>query len=123
MSNQVIDVMSTVMTNTNTKNNTIMFSLTDSLHTKKKYVTSILIYFEIFKKGNEYQEYNDHLINSFMVHLEEVPSECMSDFLIHLTGKYTIKHPINGDMLRDEWLKYQEKQKNKIVPLPPCCNP
>ena len=123
MSNQVINVMSTVITNTNTKNNTIMFSLTDSLHTKKKYVTSILIYFEIFKKGNEYQEYNDHLINSFMVHLEEVPSEYMSDFLIHLTGKYTIKHPINGDMLRDEWLKYQEKQKNKIVPLPPCCNP
>ena len=123
MSNQVIDVMPTVITNTNTKNNTIMFSLTDSLHTKKKYVTSILIYFEIFKKGNEYQEYNDHLINSFMVHLEEVPSEHMSDFLIHLTGKYTIKHPINGDMLRDEWLKYQEKQKNKIVPLPPCCNP
>ena len=123
MSNQVINVMSTVITNTNTKNNTIMFSFTDPLHTKKKYVTSILIYFEIFKKGNEYQEYNDHLINSFMVHLEEVPSECMSDFLIHLTGKYTIKHPINGDMLRDEWLKYQEKQKNKIVPLPPCCNP
>lgn len=123
MSNQVINVMSTVITNTNTKNNTIMFSFTDPLHTKKKYVTSILIYFEIFKKGNEYQEYNDHLINSFMVHLEEVPSEHMSDFLIHLTGKYTIKHPINGDMLREEWLKYQEKQKNKLVPLPPCCNP
>ena len=35
MSNQVINVMSTVITNTNTKNNTIMFNLTDSLHTKK----------------------------------------------------------------------------------------
>lgn len=123
MSNQVIDVMSTVITNTNTKNNTIMFSLTDSLHTKKVYVTSILIYFDIFKKGNEYQDYNDHLINAFMVHLQDVPCENMSDFLIHLTGRYTIKHPINGEMLRDEWLKYQEERKSKIVPMPPCCNP
>ena len=123
MSNQVIDVTSTVITNTNTKNNTIMFSLTDSIHTKKVYVTSILIYFDILKKGDEYQDYNDHVINAFMTHLEDVPSEYMSDFLIHLTGKYTIKHPINGEILRDEWLKYQEKQKNKTVPLPPCCNP
>ena len=123
MSNQVIDVMSTVITNTNTKNNTIMFNLTDSIHTKKEYVTSILIYFDIFKKGNEYQEYNDHIISAFMVHLEKVPSEYMFDFLTHLTNKYTIKHPINGKMLRDEWVSYQEEQKNKIVPLPPCCNP
>lgn len=123
MNNQVIDVMSTVMTNTNTKNNTIMFNFTDSLHIKKKYVTSILIYFDIFKKGDEYQDYNDHLINAFMVHLQDVPSEHMPNFLIHLTGRYTIKHPINGEILHDEWLKYQEEQKNKIVPLPPCCNP
>ena len=61
MNNQVIDVMSTVITNTNTKNNTIMFNFTDLLHIKKQYVTSILIYFDIFKKGNEYQDYNDHL--------------------------------------------------------------
>ena len=97
-----------------------MYNLLIQYILKKEYVTSILIYFDMLEKGNEYQDYNDHIIEACMVHLEKfLNDEDMFDFLTHLTNKYTIKHGINGKMLRDEWLSYWQEQKNKIVPLPP----
>ena len=107
MSNQVINAMSTVITNINTTNDTNRTALNESLHRREKIILAILTYYGILKTDDQTKStisYNECTLEAFRPFFNEVVTDKnMLTLFTELVRNYKRKDGLTGEIIEKTW--------------------
>ena len=122
MSNQVIDVMSTVITNTNTKNNTIMTVFNDSLEKREQIMLAILTHYRMLEKDDQSKatsSYNECTLEACRPFFDAVVNdEDMAALYNKLIENYKRDDGITGNTIKKTWGEVLAKRRSQKPFLP-----
>ena len=122
MNNQVIDVMSTVLNNTNTESNTTMTVFNDSLNKREKILLAILIYYRMLEKDDQSattSSYNECTLEACRPFFDEVINdEDMAALYNKLIENYKRDDGMTGNTIRKTWGEVLAKRKSQRPFLP-----
>jgi len=115
MSNQVINAMSTVITNINTTNDTNRTALNECLHRREKIILAILTYYEILKTDDQTKStisYNECTLEAFRPFFNKVATDKdMLTLFTELVRNYKRKDGLTGEIIKKTWEQIKADKK------------
>lgn len=115
MSNQVINAMSTVITNINTTNDTNRTALNECLHKREEIILAILTYYGVLETDDQTKStisYNKCTLNAFRPYFNEVVTDKnMETLFTELVKIYKRKDGLTGEIIKKTWEQVRADKK------------